>query len=89
MSDSGDKRQGALLHGQENQAQSILKSHKTIINGDNRDMNLLDDRSEPLGVTSPPYWQFMEIWSRHYVKMMGFIESEVGSATKKRILCPF
>jgi len=36
------------------------ETNHTIIHGDSRDMNLLDDKSVELIITSPPYWQLKD-----------------------------
>ena len=38
-----------------------------IINGDSRDMSLLDDHSVHLIITSPPYWQLKDYDSSNQI----------------------
>jgi DNA modification methylase len=49
-----------------------LKTTHTIINGDSRKMNLLNDKSVHLIITSPPYWQLKDYETNNQI---GFNDS--------------
>ncbi len=49
-----------------------MSTHHTIIEGDSRQMNLLEDKSVHLVITSPPYWQLKDYGTENQI---GFHES--------------
>ena len=49
----------------------MKSSHKIII-GDSRNMNIIQDRSVQLVITSPPYWQLKDYGNDHQI---GFYDS--------------
>ena len=51
---------------------TLLKNIHKIIQGDNRQMNLLADQSVHLIITSPPYWQLKDYGTEDQI---GFHES--------------
>ena len=50
----------------------ITKTHHTIVHGDCRDMNTLNDKSIDLIITSPPYWQLKDYGDENQI---GFNDS--------------
>jgi len=56
-----------------------LKTTHTIIQGDSRQMNLLDDRSVHLVITSPPYWQLKDYGSDNQIGFHDSYESYINN----------
>lgn len=56
----------------------MLTNHK-IINGDSRQMNLLNDESVHLVITSPPYWQLKDYGSENQIGFHEGYESYINN----------
>jgi len=56
-----------------------LKTTHTIVKGDSRQMNLLDDRSVHLIITSPPYWQLKDYGSKEQIGFHDSYESYINN----------
>jgi site-specific DNA-methyltransferase (adenine-specific) len=56
-----------------------MKTTHKIINSDSRRMNLLDDKSVQLIVTSPPYWQLKDYGTREQIGFHDSYESYINN----------